>query len=84
MRKGVVPTLIFHGTADKTVPFENAESFVRLMTEAGNECVLVPFAGKDHGFFNGSFFRKKNVDNTDFTITMQRSIEFLKTQGILR
>jgi acetyl esterase len=82
VRKGVVPTLVFHGTSDKTVPFENAERFAKLMKEAGNECVLVPFAGKDHGFFNGSFFRKKNGD-TDFDITMQRSIEFLKTQGIL-
>jgi acetyl esterase/lipase len=83
VRKGIVPTLVFHGTTDKTVPFENVERFAKLMKEAGNECVLVPFAGKDHGFFNGSFFRKQNGD-TDFDVTMQRSIEFLKTQGILK
>ena len=83
VRKGIVPTLVFHGTADKTVPFENAERFTRLMKEAGNECVLVPFEGKDHGFFNGSFFRKGNGD-ADYEVTMQRSIEFLKAHGILK
>lgn len=83
VRKGIVPTLVFHGTADKTVPFENAQRFTQLMKEAGNECVLVPFEGKDHGFFNGSFFRKGNGDG-DFNLTMKHSIEFLKAQGILK
>ncbi|MCF7790112.1 MAG: alpha/beta hydrolase [Prosthecobacter sp.] len=83
VRKGIVPTLVFHGTADKTVPFENAERFTRLMKDEGNECVLVPFEGKDHGFFNGSFFRKSNGD-ADYEVTMKRSIEFLKAQGFLK
>ena len=83
VRKGIVPTIVFHGTADKTVPFENAERFTKFMTEAGNECVLVPFAGKDHGFFNGSFFRKSNGD-ADYEVTMKRSIEFLKSRGMLK
>lgn len=83
VRRGIVPTIIFHGTADKTVPFENAERFTRLMKEAGNVCVLVPFEGKDHGFFNGSFFRKGNGD-ADFELTMKQSIEFLKTQSVLK
>jgi acetyl esterase len=83
VRKGIVPTMIFHGTADKTVPFENAERFAKLMNEAGNTCVLVPFEGKDHGFFNGSSFRKGN-DDVDFDLTMKHSIEFLKTHGILK
>lgn len=83
VRKGIVPTILFHGTADKTVPFENAERFTKLMKDAGNECVLVPFEGKDHGFFNGSFFRKSNGD-ADYEVTMKRSIEFLKAHGILK
>ena len=52
----IVPTIVFHGTADKTVPFENAERFTQLMIDAGNTCELIPFEGQDHGFFNGSFF----------------------------
>ena len=82
VRKGIVPTIVFHGTADKTVPFENAERFARLMKEAGNECVLVPFEGKDHGFFNGSSFRKGNGDAA-YEVTMKRSIEFLTSLGLL-
>jgi acetyl esterase/lipase len=82
VKPGIVPTIVFHGTADTTVPFENAERFERLMKEAGNECVLVPFAGKGHGFFTGSFFRAKNGDDT-FNETMKQSIAFLSTQNYL-
>ncbi len=82
MRRGVPPTIVFHGTADKTVPFENAERFTRLMKEAGNDCVLVPFPGKGHGFFNGSFFRPQS-DGMDYDLTMKRSIEFLAAYGCL-
>lgn len=76
VRGGLPPTLIFHGTADRTVPFENAERFARLMQEAGNTCILVPFENKGHGFFNASFFRPGS-DNKDFEATMARSLVFL-------
>jgi acetyl esterase len=82
-RKGIAPMIVFHGTADRTVPFENAERFAKLMKEAGNECVLVPFEGKDHGFFNVTFFRKLNGDE-DCDLTINCSIEFLKAHGILK
>ncbi|MDF7825455.1 alpha/beta hydrolase [Pontiellaceae bacterium B12227] len=80
--KGDAPTLLFHGTDDTTVPYENAERFVRLMKEEGNECVLIPFEGKGHGFFNGSFFRKRNGDDA-FNKTMLHSIEFLTKYGYI-
>ena len=74
---GIPPTLIFHGTADKTVPFENVERFTKLMNEVRNTCELVPFKGKGHGFFNGSYFRKRKTDDI-FNNTMNLSLEFLK------
>jgi len=74
---GIPPTLIFHGTADKTVPFENVERFTKQMHAARNTCELIPFKGKVHGFFNGSFFRKKKTDEI-FNSTMDKSIAFLK------
>ena len=52
VKPGQPPTIIFHGTADNLVPFENVERFTRLMTAAGNRCELVPFPGKPHGFYH--------------------------------
>nr|WP_235047077.1 prolyl oligopeptidase family serine peptidase [Winogradskyella psychrotolerans] len=75
--EGIPPTLIFHGTADQSVPFENVERFTKLMTEMGNTCELIPFEGKGHGFFNGSYFRKRKTDDI-FNNTMNLSLEFLK------
>lgn len=82
VKHGIPPTIIFHGTSDKTVPFENVERFSQLMMDAGNTCVLVPFEGKGHGFFNGSFFKPSNSD-TDFNVTMEKSIEFLTSLGFV-
>ena len=82
VKPGIAPTILFHGTNDKTVPFENAERFNRLMNEAGNECALVSFDGAGHGFFNGSFFRAKNGDDA-FNQTMKHSLEFLTAHRYL-
>tara|TARA_B110000285_G_scaffold58172_1_gene66552 strand:+ start:3426 stop:4310 length:885 start_codon:yes stop_codon:yes gene_type:complete len=82
VRAGLPPTLIFHGTADSEVPFENVERFTALMTEAGNDCSLVAFEGKRHGFFNGSFFRPKSSD-VDYGAAMAHGVEFLTKQGYL-
>ena len=82
VKKGIVPAIIFHGTKDKTVPFENVERFTGLMKEAGNICVLVPFEGLGHGFFNGSWFRKKNGD-ASFDKIMKDTERFLREHDIL-
>ena len=80
--KGIAPTIVFHGTADQTTPFENAERFTRLMKEAGNTCVLVPFEGRRHGFFNGPFFRPRS-NGEDYNESMQKTLSFLRNQGML-
>ena len=82
VRKGLVPTIVFQGTADTTTPLENAERFSRLMKESGNVCEVVPYEGRKHGFFNGSFFRPKS-DDKDYTDTMQNTLRFLKEYGML-
>ena len=79
IREDIVPTLLFHGTGDKTVPFENAERFTRLMKEADNRCELVSFAGAGHGFFNGKLFRPKLEDDKHFQATMKSFVEFLQS-----
>lgn len=77
IREGLVPTLVLHGTADTTVPFENAERFERLMNDAGNDCRLVAFDGAKHGFFNGKFFRPKTKDLKPYQQCIVESEAFL-------
>ncbi len=78
---GIVPTIVFHGTADTTVPVENAERFERLMKEAGNDCQLVTFDGATHGFFNGKFFRPKTKDLKPYHQCIAESETFLDRLG---
>ena len=42
------PTLVFHGTADKTVKFENSKAFTDKMKANGNLCELVVFPDAPH------------------------------------
>lgn len=83
VHSGIVPTIIFHGTGDRTVPFENIERFTQLMKEAGNECTLVPYEGADHGFFNGAYFRPKITDTSAYDSTLKASVSFLKDHGYM-
>ncbi len=50
--KGLPPTIMFHGTQDSTVPYENGVRLNRLMQEAGCDSKLVSFFGMPHSFFN--------------------------------
>jgi acetyl esterase/lipase len=42
------PTIVFHGTADETVKFENSKDFVARMKTNGNSCELVVLEGAPH------------------------------------
>lgn len=84
IRAGIVPTLMFHGTKDKTVPFEQASRFTKLMLEAGNRCDLHAFEGMGHGFFNGKYFRPKIEDTKPYHATMKKSVDFLVSLGFLK
>ncbi|MEM7144563.1 MAG: alpha/beta hydrolase fold domain-containing protein [Verrucomicrobiota bacterium] len=78
VRENLPPTLIFHGTADAIVPFENAERFTRLMREAGNHCSLIPYENQDHGFFN-----RVNGSPQYYIDTVNRMNNFLHDLGYL-
>lgn len=74
----VPTTLILHGMADKTVPYENAVRFNYLMKQQGNKSILVGYKKQDHGFFNFSRnpkYFKKTLSKTEF---------FLEENGFIR
>ena len=80
VKKGVPPCIIFHGTADRTVPFESVERFCAAMKKASNVCRLVPFEGKGHGFFNYG----RDKDNSSFKQTIRAADRFLTSLGYLK
>ena len=69
------PTIVFHGTTDTTVPFQQAASFQRAMVGAGNRCELLPFPDRKHGFFN------KNRGLPDYLATVRAMDRFLVSLG---
>ena len=83
VRPGIPPTLVLHGTADRIVPFENAERFTRLMREAGNGCDLDAYEGQDHAFFNHRNYRKKIKDPKIYGQCMKTTVAFLASLGYI-
>ena len=49
------PTIVFHGTADKTVPYANSVAFRDKLTGGGNRCELVTFEGLGHSYNSSQF-----------------------------
>jgi acetyl esterase len=50
VRADVPPTILLHGTADKTTPYAGAKAFYDAMLKAGNTCTLVASEGVIHSF----------------------------------
>jgi len=74
----VPETLIMHGKADTTVPYENVHRFNYLMKQQGNKCTLIGYKKQGHGFFNYSkspkFFQK----------TLAKTESFLDEHNLLK
>ncbi len=77
--KDAPPTIIFHGTADTTVPFKQAEAFCAALKQHGNRCDLKPYEGRAHGFFNYG-----RGDGKDYETTLRATDEFLVSLGYLK
>lgn len=73
------PTWIFHGTADKVVPFSQAGEFRDRARQLGaGEVTVQAFPGRGHGFFNA-----KRRDGEDFDTTLGGMLAGLKKLGWL-
>lgn len=54
-----VPVLLMHGTKDETVPYRQAEEFIKAMKKAGKPLEFIEFKDVDHGI-------EKSVDRIKF------------------
>lgn len=79
VRAGGPPTIVFHGTADTTVPHNTAALFCAKMQRYGNRCQLESYDGEAHGFFN-----KGRGDGSAFTDTVKKMDDFFVTLGYLQ
>jgi acetyl esterase/lipase len=68
------PTLILHGTADKTVPISDPQEFVTKAESLNLRCELAAYEGQGHGFFNA-----RNPKN--FHLVLIRTEEFFHSLG---
>jgi len=55
MPKQLPPTIVFHATADKTVPYSNSVAFKDKMIANGNRCELVTFDGLGHSYNSSKY-----------------------------
>ena len=76
-RRRLPPMIIFHGTSDRVVPFENSQRFRRKMWWRGNICRVRPFETQGHGFFNF------NVNPRLYELTINEADAFLVERKFL-
>ena len=55
MQARMPPSIVFHGTADATVPYANSVAFRDQLVATGNRCELVTFEGLGHSYFSSKF-----------------------------
>lgn len=78
VKAGLPPTLIFHGTGDRVVPFAGSYEFARRASRKKNQCRLVSYEGAGHGFFNFS------LSFENYESTLMAMDEFLVELGFLQ
>ncbi len=81
VRKGLPPTIMFHGTADKVVPLDNAIAFERMMKGMGNRCDLFIEEGIGHGCFSSPVFRG-DCDPKIYERCVLNILDFLRREGL--
>lgn len=80
LRRGLPPTIIFHGEDDPTVGFNTVRRYTEVNEKLGNRCELVGYAGASHGFFN---FGRGGVPGEHYLDTVSRLHEFLGSLGYI-
>lgn len=74
LTKDAPPMIIFHGTADKVIPFAHAVQFTERVQSLGIRCQLVPYKGRGHSFYD---------EGRAFGDTLSKTDQFLTSLGYL-
>lgn len=75
--RGLPPMLVFHGTADRVLPYDKSELFVKKVKKKKNDATFVAYEGQGHGFFN------LNVSFDLYQSTLMAMDDFLIAQGYI-
>jgi len=80
MPKQMPPTIVFHATGDKTVPYANSVAFKDKMIANGNRCELVTFEGLGHSYNSSKFGEAGKVADKK---TREDIVVFLTSLGLM-
>jgi len=80
MQAKMPPTLVFHATADATVPYANSVAFRDRLVATGNRCELVTFEGLGHAYFSSKF---GEAGKAAYEKTIADTSAFLTSLGLL-
>jgi acetyl esterase len=69
------PTVVFHGTADETVPYAEVEKFCADARNLHNSCEVFAYEDATHGFFNpgpdeGKWYRETLLETDRFLMNL--------------
>lgn len=68
------PTIIFHGTSDRIVPFDSIEEFAAKASEfSPTAVIIVPYPNRAHDFFNHG--------RPDYEAVLEKTEDFLQSLG---
>ena len=74
------PALVFHGTGDKTVKFENSQAFTDKMKANGNSCELIVFPDAPHSPQSSKEGEKGKIVRAKIE---EESLKFLEKLGLV-
>jgi acetyl esterase/lipase len=74
------PTIVFHATADTTVPYANSVAFRDKLIANGNRCELVTFEGLGHSYYSSKFGEEGKAA---LKKTEAEAVAFLTSLGLL-
>jgi len=80
LRKNMPDVLILHGSHDEVIPLQSVEEFQKALQTLGNQCEVVVYDGRKHGFFN---MFKDSQRILDYYSVLGHVVNFLFQRGLI-